>query len=92
MRLSNLLAKQKTAVVKKWFALAIETYPPDTEKFLQSQKDPIANPVGRTIFKGLETLFDELLKEFDHEAIRLALDPGHRVSFLPENSHERHGL
>ncbi|MFC1516192.1 RsbRD N-terminal domain-containing protein [Thermodesulfobacteriota bacterium] len=79
MRLNNLLAKQKTAVVKKWFALVIETYPPDTAKFLQNRKDPIANPVGRTIFKGLETLFDELLKDLDHEAIQLALDPVVRI-------------
>jgi len=86
MRLNNLLAKQKTVVVKKWFALAIGTYPPDTAKFLQNQKDPIANPVGRTIFQGLETLFDELLKDLDHEAIRLALDPIIRIRAIQNYS------
>ncbi|MBW1840348.1 MAG: RsbRD N-terminal domain-containing protein [Deltaproteobacteria bacterium] len=84
--MNNLLAKQKTAVVKKWFALAINTYPPDTAKFLQKQKDPIANPVGRTIFQGLETLFDELLKDLDHEAIRLALDPVIRIRAIQNYS------
>ena len=63
MRLNNLLAQRKTAIIKKWFALAIETYPSDTANFLKSQKDPFANPVGRTIYRGLEALFDpELLK------------------------------
>jgi hypothetical protein len=79
MRLNNLLAKRKTAFVKNWFALVIATYPPDTARFLQNQKDPIANPVGRTIYRGLETLFDELLRETDYKAIKLALDPIIRI-------------
>jgi hypothetical protein len=29
MRLNNLLAQGKTAIVKKWFVSAIETYPSD---------------------------------------------------------------
>jgi hypothetical protein len=79
MRLNNLLAERKTAIVKKWFSLAIETYQPDTAKFLQSQKDPIANPVGRTIYQGLEELFDELLKGLDHETATDSLDPIIRI-------------
>jgi hypothetical protein len=79
MRLNNLLAQRKTAIIKKWFALAIETYPSDTASFLKRQKDPFANPVGRTIFRGLEALFDELLKEMDYETITSFLDPIIRV-------------
>lgn len=79
MSLNNLLAERKTAIVKKWFSLAIETYPPDTAKFLQSQKDPIANPVGRTIYRGLEELFDELLKGIDVETATDSLDPVIRI-------------
>ena len=79
MRLNNLLAQRKTAIVKKWFAATIETYPSDTAKFIKSQKDPFANPVGRTIFQGLKALFDQLLKETDHEAMRSLLDPIIRI-------------
>jgi hypothetical protein len=79
MRLNTLLAQRKTAIVKKWFAATIETYPSDTAKFLKGQKDPFANPVGRTIYQGLEALFDELLKEMDHEAMRSLLDPIIRI-------------
>jgi len=75
MRLNNLLAQRKTAIIKKWFALAIETYPSDTAKFLKRQKDPFANPVGRTIYKGLEALFDQLLQGINHEALASCLDP-----------------
>ncbi|MFC1811600.1 RsbRD N-terminal domain-containing protein [Thermodesulfobacteriota bacterium] len=79
MRLNNLLAERKTAIVKKWFSLAIETYPPDTAKFLHRQKDPIANPVGRTIYRGLEELFDELLNGIDYESATDSLDPIIRI-------------
>jgi len=79
MRLNTLLAQRKTAIVKKWFAATIETYPSDTAKFLKSQKDPFANPVGRTIYQGLAGLFDELLKETDHDIMRSFLDPIVRI-------------
>jgi hypothetical protein len=79
MRLNQLLAQRKNAIVKKWFAETIETYPSDTARFLKSQKDPFANPVGRTIYQGLAALFDELLKERDHEVMRSILDPIIRI-------------
>ena len=79
MRLNNLLEQRKTAIIKKWFALAIENYSPDTASFLKRQKDPFANPVGRTISRGLKALFNELLKEMDYETITSFLDPIIRV-------------
>ena len=79
MRLNNLLAQEKTAIVKKWFVSAIDTYPSDTAKFLKHQKDPFANPVGRTIYRGLEALFDQLLGDMDYETITSFLDPIIRI-------------
>lgn len=79
MRLNNLLAQRKTAIIKNWFALAVETYPPDTASFLKRQKDPFANPVGKTISRGLEALFNELLSEMDHETIISFLGPIIRI-------------
>ena len=79
MSFNDLLAQRKTAILKRWFALVIGTYPSDTAKFLKSQKDPFANPVGRTISRGLEALFDELLKGMDYETITSFLDPIIRI-------------
>jgi hypothetical protein len=79
MRLNKLLAQKKTAIIKKWFAVTVETYPSDTAKFLKSQKDPFANPVGQTIYQGLAALFDELLKETDHNVMQALLDPIIRI-------------
>ena len=34
--------------------------------FLKNENDPFANPVGSTILKGIEDLFEGLIKEGDH--------------------------
>ena len=79
MSLNDLLSQKKVNIIKKWFTLAIETYPPDTAQFLKSQKDPFANPVGRTIHRGLESLFDELIQGIDHKTVTTFLDPIIRI-------------
>ena len=87
MSLNSILTRQKSAIIKKWFTLVIETYPSDTGKFLKTQKDPFANPVGRSISQGLEGVFDELLGDMDYKTIATFLDPIIRIravqSFSP---------
>jgi len=79
MNLENLLKKKRNTIIKKWFETVIETYPADTSRFLKSQPDPFANPVGNTTFEGLEILFDELLGNMDKEKMIKALDPIIRI-------------
>ncbi|MGD9202396.1 MAG: RsbRD N-terminal domain-containing protein [Chitinispirillia bacterium] len=80
MELRKYLLKERKKIVKKWYDLVIDTYPSDTAKFLVNTKDPFANPVGSNIKKGLEDLFDELVKdEIDHENITKCLDPILRI-------------
>ncbi len=79
MRLNNLLVRKKAAIISKWFAMVIETYPSDTAQFLRSQKDPFANPVGRTVYHGLENLFDQLLTGMDLDSLTACLDPIIRI-------------
>jgi len=79
MRIENLLEQRKAAIVKKWFDLAIQSYPADTSRFLKTQKDPFANPVGQTVLRGLEALFDTLLQGPDADTISSFLDPIIRI-------------
>ena len=95
MSLKNLLSKKKNAVVAKWFERVLETYPLEMQGFFRQQGDRFANPVGSTIFAGLEGLFAELLGKGDHEKTRCFLDsilriraiqnfsPSQAVVFLP---------
>jgi len=90
MGLEGLLEKHKRTIVNKWFDLVARTYPPDTAQFLKRQKDPFANPVGRTTFKGLEGMYDQLMGKMDDEAIVPFLDPIIRIravqSFTPSKA------
>lgn len=74
MNLKDLLSKKKKPILERWFNLIIETYPPETTQFLKSQKDRFANPVGATIFQGIEGIFDQFLQESESEKISAFLD------------------
>ena len=77
--LDKIIEQQKAAILKKWFDLAIQTYEPDTAKFLKNQKDPFGNPVGHNTLKGLQALLDQLLGEFNLQAVEACLDPIIRI-------------
>ena len=79
MQIENILEQRKAVIVKKWFDVVIQTYPADTSKFFKTQKDPFANPVGQTVLRGLEALFDILLKGPDTDTISSFLDPIIRI-------------
>ncbi len=79
MKLEKILKQKQADIVKKWFESVVDTYPPDTAKFLKKQKDMFLNPVGNTTLESLEGLFDELLKGMDHEAMMSFIDPLIRI-------------
>lgn len=74
MALDQFLEKKKTTVIKKWFDLVVETYPAETQRFLKKEKDQFGNPVGSTIRKEMQTLYEALLGEGDRERIAASLD------------------
>ena len=74
MRLNSLLADKKASILEKWFDVIIESYPPDTSNFLKTQSNRFANPIGSTISKGIEDIFDELLRGLNKEKTSEFLD------------------
>jgi len=90
MQLENRLSQKKEAILKKWFDQVIKTYPEDTSKFFGRKKDPFSNPVGTTIFKGLEAILGGLFEGMDHEVLKSFLDPIVRMravqGFSPSDS------
>jgi len=79
MNLGRLLAQNKKAIVTKWCDLVINTYPPDTARFLKSQADPFANPVGSTTVKSLEALVEQISGGLDRDTAASLLDPIIRI-------------
>lgn len=93
MILEKFLSEKRADILKKWFDLVLETYPADTSTFLRNQKNPFANPVGHTIYQGIEKIFDELispvsgdLSEFLDDIIRVRavqdFSPSKAISFI----------
>lgn len=90
MKLKELLYKKKEDILKKWFDLIIETYPPETALFLKNKKDRFSNPVGSIIFDGAKNILDEIIQGVNPEKIPVFLDNIIRVravqDFLPSQA------
>ena len=78
-RLKGLIEKNKDEIIKNWFEATIQTYAPDTAQFYKGQKDQFSNPVGNITAKGVAFLLDQLLNDFEPEAVRTYLDPIIRI-------------
>jgi hypothetical protein len=74
MNLETILSENKSRIIKKWYALVIESYPEESRGFFKREKDKFANPVGQTIASGIESLFNELLKGSESEKLAPHLD------------------
>ncbi len=72
--LEEFLLEKRTGILKKWLGLILDTYPLDAHRLLKHQKDPFLNPVGSTISKEIEVLFDELIQGIDPERTSRSLD------------------
>ena len=90
MKLENLLSEKRSVILKKWFYLILETYPADTSKFLKNEKNRFTNPVGYTISKEIEAIYEELLHGMDSDKIFPLLDNIIRIraiqSFSPSQA------
>jgi hypothetical protein len=72
--LKNILSDKRSKIIKKWRDLTLGAYAGDAQRFLRKEKDPFANPVGRTISEAVTVLYDELLKGEGTENVSTALD------------------
>jgi hypothetical protein len=69
MHLADLFREEKSAFVKRWADLTLETYPPETVKIWRRQHDRFKNPVGHIIKTALDGLTDEIVAWTDAEAV-----------------------
>jgi len=74
MNLKDVLSEKRSAILKRWFDVIVETYPAETATFLKNQKDRFANPVAAAVSHGIENIFDELLQGADTERVSPFLD------------------
>lgn len=71
--ITDILARDRKVLIKAWLEKALQTYPPKTSEIFKNQKDPFANPIGATLSRSLEGIFDELLLESSTEKLEIHL-------------------
>ena len=74
MDLKNLLQENRSRIIKKWCDVVLSSYPEQSQKFLKKQKDRFQNPVGHTVYEGIQSIYDEFLKESESDEMALFLD------------------
>ncbi len=85
MEPKSLIADKKKAIIDELFDQVVAAYPEDGARFFKQKSDPFDNPVGSTITRCLNELFDELTKpEMDMKAVRHALDGIVRIQSVQE--------
>jgi len=89
MDLEKFLTQNKSSILKKWFNSILDTYPAETANMLKKEKNQFANPVGSTIYQGMDGLYQELIKGIDPETISPFLDRIIRIRAIQDFSPSR---
>lgn len=84
MRLDEALTASRSAILDRWLQTALETYPPDTARFLTAVADPFGNPVGATLRTGLAALYDALAAAAPAPEFAAAVDGIVRIRAVQE--------
>lgn len=71
--LKDLLNQKKIAILTNWRDLVFATYHPESAKFL-NKDDQFRNPVGYTIARELENLYDGLVAKVNRDRFSPSLD------------------
>lgn len=82
--MESFLTRKKSSIVGRWRELIIDTYPPDAARFFKSEKDAFANPVGSTVTREIETIYDALLSGEKEQELSASLDAIVRMRAVQE--------
>jgi len=88
--INELLNKKKSAIVRNWIELILDSYPAEAANFLKLKKNQFSNPIGYTITTNAEKIFDELINKRDFGNIKSLLDEIIKIravqSFFPSQA------
>jgi hypothetical protein len=87
MDIKSLLIERKYSILNKWFEIILDSYPVETAKFLRDKSKRFTNPVGSTIYQGIESLLDEIIDDkSDSSRLSLFLDNIIRIRAIQDFS------
>lgn len=74
MTFREALVQRRRAVLDDWFRAVSEGYPPAMRDMLGKGDDRFGNPVGSTLARGIEAIYDALANGSDDATLAEALD------------------
>jgi hypothetical protein len=84
------LGRESEKVLERWRRRILESYPAQTARFLVTEQDPFANPVGHALTRDTQALLEMLTAGFDPTRARQELDAIVRIravqSFCPSEA------
>jgi hypothetical protein len=58
VRLRHALEGDRAAILERWRERVFASYPKEAVRFFRSEKDAFRNPVGQSLLRGTEVIFD----------------------------------
>jgi hypothetical protein len=90
MEFEDLLLRNQSTILKRWFDLILETYPADTAALMRKDRNQFTNPVGSTIWQEIEVLYKGLLEGKNSEGFSASLNSILKIrsvqDFSPSNA------
>ena len=84
--LRDVLQAHRSEALDRWRGFLLDSYPEEAARFFRKEKDRFKNPVGQSIHRATETLFDGALLERDTEGVPEALESLVRIRAVQEFS------
>jgi hypothetical protein len=76
----------RSEALDRWRRLVFDSYPEEAVRFFRSEKDGFKNPVGQSIHRATETIFDGVLLERGADGVPEALEALVRIRAVQDFS------
>jgi hypothetical protein len=84
--LRDVLQPHRSEALDRWRGFVLDSYPEESARFFRKEKDRFKNPVGQSIHRATETLFDGALLERNAEGVPEALESLVRIRAVQDFS------
>jgi len=84
--LRDMLQAHRSEALDRWRGFLLDSYPEEAARFFRKEKDRFKNPVGQSIHRATETLFDGALLERDAGGVPEALESLVRIRAVQDFS------
>ena len=84
--LRDALQPHRSEALDRWRGLVFDSYPEEAVRFFRSEKDGFKNPVGQSIHRATERIFDGALLGRDAEGVPEALEAIVRIRAVQDFS------